>query len=142
MFYEFDLVVPANTAKATPLIVPVEFVAGAIAGVHVQFPPGCRALVHTAAYDDLNQVWPANQDGDIKGDGAIVSWPEDFDVPTDNYQLQLKAWSTDDTFQHTITWRFAFQTADEKARDTQAFTALQYLARWWGSQGGAAVSGA
>ncbi|MBF6606959.1 MAG: hypothetical protein IVW53_15435 [Chloroflexi bacterium] len=142
MFYEFDVTVPPNTLRASPVIVPVEFVAGAIVGVHVQIPLGCRALAHTAAYNELHQVWPANQDGDIKGDGAIVSWPEDYEVPSDNYQLQIYAWSDDDTFAHTLTWRFAFQTAAERAQQNTAMQALNYLAKWFAQQGGASVGGA
>ncbi len=137
MFYEFDVVVPANTPKSAAIVVPATFVAGAIIGVHVQIPAGCASLVHTAVYNELHQVWPANQDADIKGDGALISWPDDYDVPNDNYQLQLKAWSSDDTFTHTITWRFALVSAAERARQQSALNALLYLDKWFSTRQGA-----
>lgn len=136
MFYEIDLVVPANTLKSAPVIVPAAFVAGTIIGVSVQIPAGCASLVHTAAYDELHQVWPANQDGDIKGDGTVVSWPDAYDVPSDNYTIQLWAWSSDDTFAHTITWRFAFLGAADAARQQRALNALLYLDQWFSTRQG------
>lgn len=136
MLYEYDVVVPPNTLKSAPVVMSVPFTAGRITAMHVQFPAGCAGLVHTTVSDELHQIAPANQDGDIKADGAIIDFPDDVAIPVDNFELQVRAWNDDDSFTHTITWRFAVQTAVDAQQQQSALNALLYLDQWFSSQGG------
>ena len=111
MFYEFALTVPANTAQAVPAELEMPLSPGTVVQVGVQFPRGCVGLVHVQVLDAEHQVWPTNLDGDIAAEGFTVSWPEDLDLADSPYTLTLRAWNDDDTFPHTVTFRFALQAA-------------------------------
>ena len=106
MYYSFDLTVPASTAETAPLVDEVELVPGTVTRVELQFPRGCVGLVHVTINRELHQLWPSNPDGNIAGNDARISWSEDHPFTEVPYTLQLWGWNTDDTFPHTITFRF------------------------------------
>lgn len=111
MLYSFDLAIPDNTPEASPLELDVVLVPGTIVRVEVQFPRGCVGLVHTQAFFLSHQVWPANEGGSLAGDGALIAWEEDYELPGEPFGLRLVGWNDDDTFDHRITWRFALREA-------------------------------
>lgn len=106
MFYEFRLTIPANTSRAEPAEDVVEVSPGRVVAVEIQFPPGCAALAHVAVLQELHQLWPTNPDGDIAADGASISFQEDHLLDQPPFQLTLRGWNEDDTYPHTITFRF------------------------------------
>ena len=106
MFFEYALTIPANTAAASPTESLVALSAGRLVAVAVQFPRGCVGLVHTVAHRSEHQLWPTNPDGSIVGEGAMISWAEDLVLEDDPYTLRLRGWNLDDSYQHTVTWRF------------------------------------
>ncbi len=106
MFYQFGLTIPANTLKASPAVLEVAVSPGNLVSVSIQFPRGCVGLVHTVATRAGHQLWPTNSDGDLSGEDAIIPWQEDLVLEDDPYVFQLRGWSDDDSFPHTLTWRF------------------------------------
>lgn len=106
MFFEYDLTIPANTAATAPTELLVPLSAGRLAAVAVQFPRGCVGLVYTVAHRSEHQLWPTNPDGSIRGEGATISWAEDLVLEDDPYILRLRGWNLDDSYAHTLTWRF------------------------------------
>jgi hypothetical protein len=106
MFYEHPLTIPANTPATSPFELEVELDHGRIVGVELQFPRGCVGLVHVQVRRELHQLWPTNVDGDISGEDARIGWVEDHDFTEEPYTLTLRGWNLDDTFQHTVTFRF------------------------------------
>lgn len=106
MFYEYRLTIPANTPSSAPLESSVELDHGRIVGVEIQFPPGCVGLVHGQIRRERHQLWPTNVDGDISGDDARIGWVEDYDLDEEPYVVTLRGWNEDDSFSHTITFRF------------------------------------
>ena len=106
MFFEVQLTIPANTPKAAPAELDVALSAGQLVAASVQFPRGCVGLAHTVALRSTHQLWPTNPDGSISGEGAIIPWAEDLVLEDDPYTLTLRGWNLDDSFPHTVTWRF------------------------------------
>lgn len=131
MFYEFAVTAPPSTSSEDPVIETVNLVPGVITFVEVQFPRGCAGLVHASVRNALHQVWPTNQDGDIAGDDARVSWDEQYDLDAEPYALSLVVWNEDDTFPHTVSFRFAEINAVDFAAQLEGLHALQYLNRWF-----------
>jgi len=131
MFYEFAVIVPKNTTEASPLKTDVLLAPGVIRYVEVQFPRGCVGLAHAAIHDELHQVWPSNPDGDIASDNARIAWRDDFPITNAENRLILRTWNEDDSYSHTITFRF--EVLEQHLYDQQRFalTALDYLARWF-----------
>ena len=120
MLYEYALTIPANTAEASPATMDAPLAPGTVVRVDVQFPTGCVGLVHVQIWSGEHQVWPGNLDGDISAEGLVVSWPEDYDLEDEPFTLVLRGWNDDDTFPHTITFRFAIISlaAKEEARES------------------------
>lgn len=107
MFYEFAVAIPANTPATAPVEEDVHLSPGTVVRVDFQFPRGCVGLVHVQVWKGEHQVWPVNTDGNISSEGQTVTFPEDYDVDEDPFTLTLRGWNLDDTFPHTITFRFA-----------------------------------
>ena len=107
MYYDFNLTVPALTLATAPVTSVVELVPGNIHRVEIQFPRGCAGLVHVSILHSLHQVWPSNPGGTISSDGLLVAWSENWDLVGEPLALTLQAYNLDDTFPHTIAFRFA-----------------------------------
>ena len=107
MYYSFDLTVPPNTSASSPAELLVDLAPGTIHRVELQFPAGCAGLVHVRIFHASHQVWPSNPDGTISSDGLLVAWTEAWDLRSKPHQLRLLAYNLDDTFYHTIAFRFA-----------------------------------
>ena len=120
MLYEYALTIPANTAEAAPATMDAPLAPGTVARVDVQFPSGCVGLVHVQIWRSEHQVWPGNLDGDISAEGLVVSWPEDRDLEDEPLTLTLRGWNDDDTYAHTITFRFSVLplAAKQEARES------------------------
>ena len=72
-------------------------------------------LVHVQVWRSEHQVWPTNVDGSIAGENANVAWLEDVDLADEPYALTLRGWNDDDSFPHTVTFRFALLPLSVKA---------------------------
>lgn len=118
MLYEFDLTIPANTTAASATELEAHLPAGTITQVEVQIPLGCKGLTHVQVLQAGHPLWPSNPDANIKGDDARIVWREDHDVLEEPYTLLLRGWNDDDSYPHTITFRFAMLplSAKEAAR--------------------------
>ena len=115
MFYSYDLTIPADTAAASPAQSDVEVPRGLVHRVEIQFPPGCRGLVHVRVLHALYQVWPTNPDGDFATDGFVIGWNESWELVDEPEVLRLEGWSPGTAFPHTITFRFGVLEATSPA---------------------------
>jgi len=106
MFYDFRLVIPANTPKDSPKRERIRLTKGVIHKVEIRFPPGCAGLVHVVVRDLEQQVWPTNRDGDFSDDDYVISFVECYELEHPPFIFTLEGWNDDDTYDHTITFRF------------------------------------
>lgn len=107
MFYAFAVTIPANTAAASPVREHVELVPGTIRKVDIQFPRGCVGLVHAQVHQEHHQLYPTNPGADFASDGFNIIWEDEHELVDGQSRLTLVAWNLDDTFPHTLTFRFA-----------------------------------
>ena len=106
MFYRYSLTVPASTPATAPVILTCALTHGIVHQVEVAFPPGCAGLVHVSLWRYEHQVWPTNPDESFAWDNyTIVITNEAFGITEVPYELSLRAWSEDTTFNHTIVCR-------------------------------------
>ncbi len=122
-FYEFDVTSPANTLQAAPTEASANLNAGVVTHVGVQIPRGCVGLVHAQIWRADFQVWPTNPDGDFQGDDVVIEWNDEFAIEDEPTSLRLIVWNLDDSFPHTLTFRFALLPLAE-AQDRQAASGL------------------
>lgn len=106
-FYEFDVTSPASTLRTSPTEVLARLTKGAITHVAVQIPLGVKALTGAQIRRGDHQVWPQNPAGFFKGDDVIIEWDEDYLLEDEPLTLRLRVWNDDDSYAHTITFRFA-----------------------------------
>lgn len=118
MLYEFDVTAPANTPATAPTEVLARLNKGVITRVSIQIPQGCMGLARAQIWRGGHQLWPIPPGSYFKGDGAFIDWPEDYELTDEPLVLRLRVWNIDDTYSHTLTFRFATITlqAAEEAR--------------------------
>lgn len=109
MLFSFDLTVPANTAEADALKLAITLPPGTIDQVEVVIPSGCVGLARTWATRGASQIWPTNPDAMFSGNGNPLLWAEDYDLDDAPFGFTLHAFNLDDTFPHTLTWRFSLR---------------------------------
>lgn len=106
MFYRHSLTVPASTPATSPVIETMYLTHGIVHQVEIGFPPGCAGLVHVAIFRYEHQAWPTNPDNEFAWDDYnVVITNEAFGLVGHPYTLSLRAWSEDNTFDHTIVCR-------------------------------------
>jgi len=131
MLYEYHLAVPPNTPYTAPLTQAVPLVPGRIIAIAVQFPYRCAGLVHAQIWEGLYVRWPSNPDSDLYGDNVVVEWREEYDLDPTAPRLRLVAWNLDDTYVHTVTFRFNILPKAVIDAQGRALAALDYLGRWF-----------
>jgi len=112
MFYNFDLLIEANTPESAPAELDVKLSHGVITHVEVEFPPGCAGLVHAYVHQAIHQVWPTNPDGKFATDSQRLVWYDYYELFQAPYQLTIAGWNEDDTFDHQLTFRFEVTPQD------------------------------
>lgn len=131
MFYEFDLTIPRNTPATAPVELEVTLDTGRIVAAEVQFRRGCFYLVHVAVRRERHQLHPTNTDGFITAEDARIAFQEDLNFTEPPYTLTLVGYNEDDSYDHTITFRFNLLPATDVEERSQVVGALQYLYRWF-----------
>lgn len=80
---------------------------GIVNQVAVQFLSGCVGEVHVSIWRGEHQVWPVNLDGSIAGENNTVAWVEAYDLIEEPYDMTVKGWAPNTSYDHTITVRVA-----------------------------------
>lgn len=106
MLFRHPLTIPANTTRTRPVTALVTVVHGTLRHVSISFPPGAVALARVIVLRHEHQIIPANTGAYLAWDNLTISWPEDIDIHEVPYQLKLAGWNLDDTYEHTIVFRF------------------------------------
>ena len=103
MLFDFDITVPAHTPLATPTEQIMRLTRGTLTEIRVMFPPGPATLVSVTVSDRLIQLVPANPDGYLNFDEAVVSSKLEYDLLDEPYELLARGWSPNANYSHTIT---------------------------------------
>lgn len=107
MLYEVDVTAPANTPASAPVEEELVVAKGVVVKVEVQIPSGPMGLTRAQIFRAEHQLWPSNDGAYFKGDGWIISWPENLELLDEPLRLTFRVWNLDDTYEHTITFRVA-----------------------------------
>lgn len=102
MFYEKRVVVPPLTTASEPVSQELLVHPGTVEQVEISFPAGCAALVGLKVFYWEHQIWPTNLEEDFRGDGELIRFAEDFELPGPPFRFRLVATNEDDTYQHQL----------------------------------------
>ena len=106
MLFRYSLTIPASTTATDPATSVVNIAPGVLRHVSISFPPGCAALAHVAVLYQEHQIVPASTGEFLAWDDLTLAWPEDIPIDEVPHEFKLVGWNEDDTYPHTVTFRF------------------------------------
>jgi len=109
MLFDFNLIIPAGTPQDTPTVTLAKLTRSKLTQIRMLFPPGPATLAHVVIRHNLYQLMPANPEGTINFDDAIIISNLDYDLVDVPYELQMIGWSPLAVYEHTITIQFDLQ---------------------------------
>lgn len=102
MLFEASITISASTAKAAPTVVMLGIAHGIITKIMVRPRPGHAGLAHCIILHHEHQIAPSTPDMDFAGDTFPIDWEEYYEVYQPPYDLKIKGWNDDDTYEHTF----------------------------------------
>jgi hypothetical protein len=106
MLFDFDVLIPPATPASDPTITLATLTRGKLTQIRVLFPPGPATLVHVVIRHNLHQLMPANFDGSINFDDAVVTSTLDYELVDPPYEIKMIGWSPTAVYEHRITCQF------------------------------------
>ncbi|KKN16177.1 hypothetical protein LCGC14_0978490 [marine sediment metagenome] len=95
MFYSFTLTITAAHTAANKLQLDLEMSAGIVHQVDILFPDDADHNIRVQIFDANLQLWPTNRGAALRGDAAIVSFRDFYEMSPGNNTLRAYAWWED-----------------------------------------------
>ena len=106
--YFFTEKIPPNTSKSNPVIKTLLMDYGVITSLIINIPRGVFALAGFQLYRGTTQILPRNLGVWFTGDNINRSYDTRIELISPPYELTVKYYNEDDTYDHTITLQFSF----------------------------------
>jgi len=106
VFYEYNVTYPPNVLPETEQINILRLSRGIIRKVEIVFPRGCAGLVGVRIFRESVQVIPLNYPAWLDSDGETISINTEIDLSVNPYEVEVRGYNIDDTYPHTIRFRF------------------------------------
>lgn len=94
--------VPKNTAKTAYTSYTLPIPASQVERIWVEFPRGCAGLVGFQLWRGVEQVFPNPAGNWLISDGYTLNFRLSHVIDREPYEVELRGYNTDDTYQHTI----------------------------------------
>ncbi len=101
MIYKVDIPVSANVAIKDATNITMGLTKGRIKKVEVYFPWGCAGLVGIQIIRNTWQLAPLTRGEWLTGNDLLLSHTYDYDLNVEPYELIVKSYNLDDTYEHT-----------------------------------------
>lgn len=101
MYYDFDFTITKQTTEASKVEETIKLAPGIVKEVVIQSSESFAALVHLQIFDRSFQLWPSNPDGAFLLTGEEITFSEEYQLKEHSYELTLKGWNEDDSYNHT-----------------------------------------
>lgn len=102
MLFETSITIPKSTASTSPTIEMLGIAHGIISKIMVRPRPGHHALAHCVILHHEHQIAPSTEGMDLHGDSPPIDWEEYYESYQPPYELKIKGWNDDDTYEHTF----------------------------------------
>ena len=113
MISNFAVTTPKDTSKDTPEITLIKLPVGIVYEVNFVFPSGCAGLVGCAVEHEGHRIWPTLSDEFFYADDEIIDFTEHYEVREGHQDFKLLTYNEDDTYDHTIVFRFGILRKSE-----------------------------
>jgi hypothetical protein len=94
MFYSWPIVVAAGNIESNKAEIEMSMSSGIIHQVDIMFPDTCDHDIRVQIFDASFQLWPSNRGGTVRGDAAVVSFRDFYEMTPANNVLKGFAWLT------------------------------------------------
>ena len=105
MFFAWDVLIPANTAEASPKTQILKLSKGVITRVDVKFPAGCHGMVRVRLFRYEHQLIPLTGGEWVTGNAESVPTEGYYELVEDPPQLKVVGCSPGASYNHTVTVR-------------------------------------
>ena len=105
MNFQESVTIPASTPIEVPLRVSVRLTAGMVTSIHPLVPSGCYGLTGVRILRGSFQLWPMTEGEWFVADQFTDSFPLEFPLTSEPYELIIEGYNLDDTYDHTISFR-------------------------------------
>lgn len=126
--YFLRFTVPKNTPITGFYQTIIPFAQGYLERFRLVFPTGCADLVGVWVEYRTHKILPVNDDGYFVGNGGVIDFELDYELLKPPFELTVKAYNDDDTFDHSPTIgfkiRFVGSFEDEKDKKTELLKGL------------------
>jgi len=102
MLFEKSLTIPITATQANPTTEVMGIAHGVITKIMVRPRPGHAALAHCVILYHEHQIAPSTEGMDLAGDTFPIDWEEYYQCFQPPYELKIKGWNDDDTYEHTF----------------------------------------
>ena len=102
MLFESSITIPKNTTSSAATGVVMLIAHGIITKIMVRPRPGHAALAHCVILHHEHQIAPSTENMDFAGDTFPIDWEEYYESYQPPYELKIKGWNDDDTYEHTF----------------------------------------
>ena len=102
MFYSWPIVVAAGNIESNKATIDMSMSSGVIHQVDIMFPDTSDHDIRVQVFDASFQLWPSNRDGTVRGDAAVISFRDFYEMKGDNNVLRGVAWLTNTAKAGTI----------------------------------------
>ena len=102
MLFEASITIPANTTESDPTEEICQIRHGIITKIMVRPRPGHAALAHCVILHHEIQIAPTDRSTSLSGDTFPIDWEEYYESYQPPYELKIKGWNDDDTYEHTF----------------------------------------
>lgn len=102
MQYRAAFTIPAGTLADAPelLTLPVSY--GKIKSYEIYFPAGQAGVAFVQVWYRSRQILPTSPGGSYRGDDLTVRQNDDYPLYDAPYQLELRGWAPDASYDHTV----------------------------------------
>ena len=125
MFYDFAIVIAANTLESAPVEQTLKLTAGVIQKVSLLFPPGPHGMVKLKLMEGGHQFLPTNPEGYFCSDDEVLNIDEFYELTSGDYSLKAVAYSEGTLFPHTISLRIGILRPEEVEKSSGLMMALR-----------------
>jgi len=102
MFYSWPITVEAEHTVTNKKMIRMPMSVGVVHQVDILFPDTCDHNIRVQVFDANFQLWPSNRDGSVRGDAAVISFRDFYDMKASKNILTGYAWWEDVETEETI----------------------------------------
>jgi len=107
MYYYLEVNIPPNTSEDSPIIKTIKLGEGMLDFIDIGFPDWSSRLARCRILYNTIQLLPWNRDNSIAGDNYTLHVPLEFNLSDEPYEIELRCFNLDDTFQHQLSFGFS-----------------------------------